>query len=124
MGQKAKMTPEKVKELEWYFLYWMTDEEACLLWDISRQTLNAYCQSNEDWREKKELLKRKPLITAKVNIVDKIDWQDYDASKWYLERKGKDEFSTKEIVDQTNTNLDVTEELNDEQRKKIANRFK
>ena len=94
-----KMTPEKVKELEWYFMLGLTDEEACLLWDLSRETMNKYCQAHEKWREKKETLKRKPIIQAKKNIIEKLNWQDYDASKWYLERKAKDEFSLKQEID-------------------------
>lgn len=124
MWNKTKMTPEKIKELEWYFAKSFTDEEACLMADISRQTLNAYCQENERWREKKELLKRKPSLTAKINVVDEIIWRDINSSKWWLERKEKNEFSTKEIIDNNNVNVDITEELDEEQRKKIASRFK
>lgn len=123
MWAKPKMTPEKVKELEWYFMLGLTDEESCFLADISRETLNKYCQANEKWREKKELLKRKPIIQAKKNMVEKINWQDYDATKWYLERKAKDEFSTKVENENTNTNLNVTDDVSEEQKKLIAKRY-
>ena len=105
----AKMIPEKVKEFEWYFSIWLTDDESCLMADVSRETLNKYCQANEWWREKKELLKRKPLIKAKSNLVKELNWHNIDVSKWYAERKGKDEFSLKQEID---TKVEVTWNIN------------
>ena len=55
-----KNIPEKIKELEGYFAIGLTDEEACLMADISRTCLNDYYRKNEKWRERKETLKKKP----------------------------------------------------------------
>jgi hypothetical protein len=40
-------------------------------------------------------LKKNPVAAATLNIVKAIDSGDVKASQWYLERKCKDEFSTR-----------------------------
>ena len=45
------------------------------------------------------MLKKKPNLKAKMNILAKVNQNDVDASKWWLERKSKDEFSTKQERD-------------------------
>jgi hypothetical protein len=49
-------------------------------------------------------LKHKPKIKAKMNLLKAINNEDLDTSKWYLERKSKNEFSLKTESD-NNTNL-------------------
>ena len=44
---------------------------------------------------RKELLKQRLVLKARTNIAEKINKGDIDVSKWYAERKRKDEFSTK-----------------------------
>lgn len=41
-------------------------------------------------------LKNRPLLQARMNIVNSIRDGDLDISKWYLERKSKTEFSAKQ----------------------------
>jgi len=43
-----------------------------------------------------EDLKQRPILTARRTIYDSLD--NPDVAKWFLERKSKDEFSTKQIV--------------------------
>lgn len=76
-----------------------SDEEACLLAEIDPATLYRYCQKNKSFASKKELLKRKPVLTAKRNIVKALEAGDVDISKWLLERKAKEEFNPKYSVD-------------------------
>lgn len=101
------MTEEKIKELDWYFSIWLTDEEACLMANIWRTCFYDYCSKNPEYKERKEILKRKPLIKAKSNIVKELNEQNIDVSKWYAERKGKDEFSLKQEVDQKTTVTEI-----------------
>lgn len=89
------MTAETILKLEEGFLMAFTDKEASLYANISPSTLYLYCQENPEFSERKELLKEQVKIRAKTNIVDAINKGDKLLSQWYLERKSKDEFSTR-----------------------------
>jgi hypothetical protein len=95
VGRPSKVTPEVVSKLEQEFAQGLTDEEACLVVGISRAALNRYCDANEEFRVKKELLKRTPGIKAKKIINKRLDEEDEYNARWYAERKLKDEFSTR-----------------------------
>jgi len=118
------VTPEVLSKLEEWFAMWFTDVECCLYANIASATLYRYVEKNPEFRERKEHLKDQPKMKAKLNIVKSIDAWDKNDSRWYLERKSKEEFSTKEVTENTNTNVDVTEDLTEEQRAAIAGRFK
>lgn len=95
-GRPTKMTEATLLKLEHGFACGMTDVEASLYADIAPSTLYLYCSENEEFSERKEELKKKPSMTAKLNMVTSIQCGDLDNSKWWLERKNKDEFSTKQ----------------------------
>ena len=86
-------------KLEFGFSHSFTDEEACLYADIHPATLYRYCEANPEFSERKEILKKQPNIKAKFNWIKKMEEDDYIASKEWLERKSKWEFSTKQEVD-------------------------
>ena len=44
------------------------------------------------------MLKEQVKMQAKLNVSEAIENKDIDISKWYLERKAKDEFSTKQEI--------------------------
>lgn len=92
-----KITPEVLAKLEAGFMNSLTDEECCLYADINPSTLYRYIEKNPEFSKRKEALKKKPNIQAKVNWIKKIQASDYQASKEWLERKSKGEFSLKEI---------------------------
>ena len=96
----TEVTEEIINQLKTAFSYSFTDEEASLYCWISPRTLYNYCSKNPDFAELKEQLKKKPNIKAKMNWIEKMNNKDYQASKEWLERKAKDEFSTKQEVDQ------------------------
>lgn len=95
-GRPTKMTESTINKLEEAFSYAFTDEEACLYAGISRQTLNEYCKKNPEFRDRKQLLKQQPSMLAKRVVVDSIKSADKQQSNWWLERKSKDEFSTRQ----------------------------
>lgn len=99
-GRPTKMNEETVKKLLDAFSYGFTDIEACVYADISRETLYAYIRKNPSFSDTKEALKNKPQIKAKMNIVWAINKWELNDSKWYLERKSRDEFSLKQEVEQ------------------------
>jgi GTP-sensing pleiotropic transcriptional regulator CodY len=70
---------------------------------------------------KKALTIQKKSLFENLKNDDK-SWQRY---AWIIERKFSD-WNLKHLseVDQTTTNIDITESLSEEQKEKIANRFK
>ena len=104
-----KMTPKIVANLINAFSNSFTDDEACIYSDISKNTLYRFIEKNPVFWNQKEILKKKPNIKAKMNWLKKMNNEDYQASKEWLERKSKDEFSTKTVWENTNTNLNIEE---------------
>ena len=100
-GRPTVMTETILQKLEEGFCAGLTDEECCLYANICTSTLYNYCNDNKDFLERKELLKRQPLIRAKLNVTKNINMGDLTDSKWYLERKGKKEFSLRTENDTT-----------------------
>lgn len=92
-GRPTVMTESTLQKLEQGFMYGFSDIEACLFADIAPATLYAYCQKHTEFSERKERLKEKPKMQAKINVVNAMLGNDVTTSKWYLERKAKDEFS-------------------------------
>ena len=97
-GRPSKITKEVLEKLEQAFLQGLSDEEACLLAEIDPKTLYNYCHKHPNFSSKKELLKERPKMLAKVNINKELEAGNIDVSKWFLERRAKDEFSTKQEV--------------------------
>lgn len=92
-GRPTKITLEVVNKLREYFAQGLSDAEACSMVDIAKPTLYEYCKLNPDFSNQKEELKKRPALKAKLNVVNDIELGDVNTSKWYLERKCKDEFS-------------------------------
>jgi len=104
----TSITKEVLTKLEAGFMNSLTDEECCLYADISPVTLYRYIEKNPEFWKRKETLKKKPNIQAKVNWIKKISANDYQASKEWLERKAKDEFSLKmETKNETDVNMNI-----------------
>ena len=99
VGRPTVMTEDVVQKLEYGFMKGLNDTEACVYAGISRQALYDYCNRNPSFADRKEELKKKPSTKAKLNIVEAIEAGDTDLSKWYLERRNKDEFSLKQEID-------------------------
>ena len=76
----------------------LTDEECCDFVEISTSAFYNYCSKNPKFVEEKERWKHSPSVKAKINVVEAIERGDADMSKWWLERRNKEEFSTKQEV--------------------------
>ena len=99
-GRPTKMTPETVKKLEEAYAIGCTDTEACIFADITRQTLTTYQNANPKFLDRKKLLKETPVLKARNTVINALE-EDVGTSKWYLERKRKDEFGPKQEIDLT-----------------------
>jgi hypothetical protein len=115
VGRPTVMTQEVLQKLEYAFMRGLTDVEACLYADIGTTTLYNYCEENPEFRERKEELKQHPTAKARLNVTEAIENGNEDLSKWWLERKAKDEFSTKqEVKADVDADVSITIELSDE----------
>lgn len=93
VGRPTIMTEETIAKLEQAFLIGASDREACLVANINPATLYRYCEENPEFSERKEILKDTPKYTARTNIINALNDGDKDTSKWYAERKIKEEFA-------------------------------
>lgn len=100
VGRPTIMTPEVVNKLEEAFLLGCSDIEACFYAKISKQTLYNYQDAHPEFVDRKEELKNNPTFIARRTVVNDIATNS-DLALKYLERKKKDEFSTKSESDIT-----------------------
>jgi len=93
-GRPTLMTQETIYKLEEIFALGGTDKEACFFANISHQTLYNYQDKHPEFVERKEALKINPTLIARRSVIAGLD--DPDRALRYLERKAKDEFSTRQ----------------------------
>jgi len=118
MGRPTKFTDEIVGKLEYAFSKGFNITEACNYAEINRDTYYEYLKKNKGFSDKMERAQTALQRRAKINLAERIEGGDIDESKYYLERKCKDEFSSKqEIQHSGNMNINnpmsglTTEEL-------------
>jgi hypothetical protein len=117
VGRPTVMTKEVLGKLETAFAYDMTDEEACFYAGINPTSLYDYQKEHKEFTQRKQALKNRPVMMAretlvkslkdrKIKVLDKqgnlveIDIiANPELALKYLERKKKDEFSTKTTID-------------------------
>jgi hypothetical protein len=101
-GRPAVVNDEVIQKLESAFLSGCSDLEACLIANISKSTLYNYQKENPDFVERKEILKNSLTLRARLNVSDALNDMNHEdlieLSKWYLERKKKDEFSLRSEI--------------------------
>ena len=85
MARPRKINEEVVGKLEYAFMKGFNVTEACDYAEISRDTYYDNLKKN------------------KLNLAEAIESGDLDESKYYLERKCKDEFSPKQEIQHSGT---------------------
>ncbi|MDR3345198.1 MAG: hypothetical protein LBT21_06385 [Oscillospiraceae bacterium] len=97
IGRPRKVTPAVLRKLEEAFLYGATDAEARLFaGGLPESTFYDYCRLNPDFAKRKELLKLQTTLCARINVSVAIQNGDKELSKYYLDRKCREEFSTRQ----------------------------
>jgi hypothetical protein len=94
VGRPTKMTPETVKKLEEAFAIGASDGEACFYADISKETLYTYQDKTPGFLDRKNALKERPVLLARQTVAKSME-TDVNTAKWYLERKLKKEFASR-----------------------------
>lgn len=119
MARPTVMTAETIAKLEQAFSFGCNDTEACHYAGIGDRTLYDYQKAHPEFSQRKEALKDNPVLLAKKNVLDAVIEGDRNMSTWLLERKRKDEYSTKTTTD-NNHNINLGEALSEFSRKARA----
>ena len=98
-GRPTKMTDEVVRKLEYAFSKDFNITEACHYAGIGRNTYYDWLENNEEFSNRIEQAQSDLKRKAKMNIADKIEEGDTEVTKWFLERRAKDEYSVKQAVE-------------------------
>lgn len=108
VGRPLKINDEELRKLETAFKMGCLNREACAYADIPESTFYDYIKAHPEFSEKMIKWKQNPILKAKHTIYQNLD--NEKTAQWYLERKCKDEFSTKQEVEAVNTNIDIKDE--------------
>lgn len=119
IGRNTVMTPEVFVKLDEAFSNGATDKEAIFIAGISKDAFYKYVKENPQYNDRIDALRDMIKYQARRNIVrsireEKEENKRTDTSQWYLERKAKDEFSTR-----TETTGKDGKDLNKEPSEKI-----
>lgn len=96
-GRPTVFSKETILALYNAFTVSATDEEACLMADISMSSLYNYQKENPDFLDKKKRLKKSLSLKSRQVIARKIaEENNVDVAEWWLEHKEKNEFSKRQ----------------------------
>ena len=88
-----KLTPQQIHLLNEAFTNCASDKEAYTYAGICETNFYWWQEVNPDFVEKKALLRDLVKYRARSNIIKGINEGNPSESKWWLERKAKEEFS-------------------------------
>lgn len=94
-GRPTKMTDEVIAKLEQAFALGCSDREACLYADIAPSVLYRFQTAHPEFRERKAVLKEKPVLKARIASDKLLTEGDPVHTRWFLEHRKADEFNTR-----------------------------
>lgn len=110
------MTPKTIEKLSEAFKLGCTNREACFYADIGESTYYDFLKEHPEYSDKFNMYKDYEKIQARLVVHKALEKGDRDMAKWYLERKAKDEFSTKQEIDtNVNNRVVIIDDLPDEE---------
>lgn len=131
----VKVKPKKVKDAVWSMVVeaWengLSDREASfrvqkfLGEDLKADDIRQWCRDYPEVGELRANLQSEVLMNSKLVIADAVKGGDIKTAKWYAERKGADEFSTKQAVAFEGAVVELSlEEKEEALKKKMAEFF-
>lgn len=108
-GRPPKITNVILRKLETAFRMGSTDREAVIYANISSSTLYDFQKKNPRFTEQKEGWKLCPILKARKMICDNIK-KNVGIAKWYLERKCRTEFATRQAISLSEPNTELSSE--------------
>lgn len=98
-GRPTAITPEVIAKLEQAFAIDATVEEACSYAEVSRDAFYDHLKVNPAFSDRIAELRERPILKARQTIVKHLD--NPSQAQWYIERKRRQEFSTRVETDLT-----------------------
>ena len=86
VGRPTVVTPIIVGKLEEAFAMGCSDEEACLFADINKSTLYDYIKRNPEFADRKENLKKNPVLKARQVLLNHLALDDKDIAKYVVDK--------------------------------------
>ena len=99
-GPKAKVTETVLRDIERAISWGWSIRSACDYANIAQRTYFDYQKTHPDFRSKLDMLRSRPELLAKMNVIQRLEEGDLETSKWYLERRTA-EFRPRSAVDIT-----------------------
>jgi hypothetical protein len=94
-GRPTLFTNEVLQKIRYYSANDITPYQMAPLLGLGVSTIYGYLENHADFSEEIEALRESTKVKAKIVIVDAIQDGDVKVAQWYLERKARDEYSTK-----------------------------
>ena len=113
-GRPCMVKDEVLTKLKYAFIVGSTDLEACQYAGISHNVLYEYQKKNPEFKDEKEALKNKVILKARIKVYGDVD-NDGNMARWVLEKKRKDEFGNKIVID----GKILTGEMDDDDKKRV-----
>ena len=87
MSRPTVMTDDVLSKLETAFSMGCTDVEACNYANIGTATLYRFQEDNEEFRDRKEVLKSNPFMLARSVLIDALRDGDVNTAHKMIDRK-------------------------------------
>lgn len=98
IGRPSVMTEHVLDKILYACSIGCSMTECALYADISLDTLYKYRKNAPEFAERMDLLRNKPILKARENVIHALEGNDPIMTRWYLERKKADEFTIKHDV--------------------------
>lgn len=81
IDDQTKITEEIIKDLEYWFTHWLTDEQACFKVGITTSAFYNYCKQNIEWANRRKVIKTMQYMKAKILVSKKLQEENDDYIK-------------------------------------------
>ena len=109
LGRPPSINSVVLAKLEQAYSLGCSDGEACLYAGINPATLYKYQQKHPDFIERKNLLKKKPVLLARKTVIKGMQ-KDPNLAMKFLEKRKRDEFGSVQTIDITMPQINKKEE--------------
>ena len=99
-GRPTEKSDEIIRKIEECAALGSSIEEIAFYAGIHRATLYRWMAEDQELKDRIEELQERPILKARQTVVKSLE--EPENAKWYLERKRKNEFSTRTETDNTN----------------------
>lgn len=114
-GRPTVISDEVVWKLEAALRDGFNVSEACLTSGVSRTAYYERKAADEAFADKMELAQKYVTIRAKKVVVQAIDDGNFNAAKWWLEHRERDEFGSRTISEEAKEQQQEQERLREKE---------